>query len=122
MSGRQDTILRHYGKSKGESMTKLQIEFENTGYTSWINSDIYPDGKIYTQEYTRWLEKELLASRESKFAVPSEESLNVNFHNGHYPKDNGAKFALCEYCGMAQNYWDKFKCSRIETIKRGISE
>ena len=53
-------------------MTKLQIEFENTGYTSWINSDIYPDGKIYTQEYTRWLEKELLASRESKSAVPND--------------------------------------------------
>lgn len=38
-------------------MTDLQRQFEATGYTSWINSDLYPDGKIYTQEYTQWLEK-----------------------------------------------------------------
>jgi hypothetical protein len=38
-------------------MTDLQKEFEASGYTSWINSDLYPDGKIYTQEYTQWLEK-----------------------------------------------------------------
>jgi hypothetical protein len=37
-------------------MTDLQKEFEATGYTSWINLDLYPDGKIYTQEYTQWLE------------------------------------------------------------------
>ena len=37
-------------------MHKLQIEFESTGYNSWINSDLYPDGKIYTKEYTEWLE------------------------------------------------------------------
>lgn len=41
-------------------MNKLQKEFEKTGYNSWINSDIYPDGKIYTKEYTEWLEKRLV--------------------------------------------------------------
>ena len=45
-------------------MTDLQKEFEATGYTSWINSDIYPDGKIYTKEYTEWLEKKILALRQ----------------------------------------------------------
>lgn len=40
-------------------MTDLQKEFEATGYTSWINTDLYPDGKIYTQEYTEWLEKQV---------------------------------------------------------------
>ena len=45
-------------------MTDLQKEFEATGYTSWINSDLYPDGKIYTQEYTQWLEKQVLALRQ----------------------------------------------------------
>ena len=42
-------------------MTDLQKEFEATGYTSWINADLYPDGKIYTQEYTQWLERQVLA-------------------------------------------------------------
>jgi len=45
-------------------MTDLQKEFEATGYTSWINSDLYPDGKIYTQEYTQWLERQVLALRQ----------------------------------------------------------
>lgn len=45
-------------------MTDLQKEFEATGYTSWINADLYPDGKIYTQEYTQWLEKQVLALRQ----------------------------------------------------------
>ena len=44
-------------------MTDLQKEFEATGYTSWINADLYPDGKIYTQEYTEWLEKQVQALR-----------------------------------------------------------
>lgn len=38
-------------------MNELQKEFEATGYTSWINANLYPDGRIYTQEYTQWLEK-----------------------------------------------------------------
>ena len=38
-------------------MKKLQEQFEKeTGYSSWINSDIYPDGKIHTHEYVKWLE------------------------------------------------------------------
>lgn len=50
-------------------MTDLQKEFEEMGYASWISSDIYPDGKIYTKEYTLWLEnkvKHLRLSIESK--------------------------------------------------------
>jgi hypothetical protein len=46
-------------------MTELQKEFEATRYTSWINSDLYPDGKIYTKEYTQWLERQVLALRQS---------------------------------------------------------
>lgn len=45
-------------------MTELQKEFEATGYTSWINADLYPDGKIYTQEYTQWLERQVIALRQ----------------------------------------------------------
>lgn len=44
-------------------MTDLQKEFEVIGYISWINADIYPNGKIYTQEYTKWLETQVLALR-----------------------------------------------------------
>ena len=40
-------------------MNELQKEFEETGYLSWINSDLYPNGKIYTQEYTEWLERKV---------------------------------------------------------------
>lgn len=46
-------------------MTELQKEFEAEakGYPSWINADLYPDGKIYTKEYTEWLEKQVQALR-----------------------------------------------------------
>ena len=40
-------------------MTDLQKAFEKTGYAAWINSDIYPDGRIYTKEYTEWLERQI---------------------------------------------------------------
>jgi len=40
-------------------MTDLQKQFEATGYASWINSEIYPDGQIYTKEYTEWLENKV---------------------------------------------------------------
>lgn len=40
--------------------TQLRKEFEEKGYSSLINSDIYPDGKIYTKEYTEFLETKLL--------------------------------------------------------------
>lgn len=47
-------------------MKELQKEFEATGYASWINSDLYPDGKIYTKEYTQWLERQVLLSRKPR--------------------------------------------------------
>ena len=47
-------------------MTELQKEFEATGYASWINSDAYPDGKIYTDEYVKWLEKQVVVLRNSQ--------------------------------------------------------
>ena len=40
--------------------TQLRKEFEEKGFVSWINSDIYPCGKIYTKEYTEFLETKLL--------------------------------------------------------------
>ena len=43
--------------------SELQKEFEINGYTSWINSELYPNGKIYTQEYTQWLERNVLILR-----------------------------------------------------------
>ena len=49
-------------KKNLKKLTKMDLrkEFEKTGYNSWINSDMYPDGKIYTKEYTEWLEKRLV--------------------------------------------------------------
>lgn len=47
-------------------MNNLQKEFESKGCVSWINSDLYPDGKIYTKEYTEWLESRLKKRRQKK--------------------------------------------------------
>jgi Fe-S-cluster-containing dehydrogenase component len=49
-------------------MTDLRKEFEATGYSSWINSDLYPNGRIYTQEYTEWLERKVLEKRKREIA------------------------------------------------------
>jgi hypothetical protein len=59
-------------------MTELQKEFEATRYTSWINSDLYPDGKIYTKEYTQWLERQVLALRQRNADIRSATYLKQN--------------------------------------------
>lgn len=43
-------------------MNSLQKEFESTGGTSWVNSDLYPDGKTPTKEYVKWLEQRVSES------------------------------------------------------------
>ena len=73
-------------------MTELQKEFEATGYTSWINSDLYPDGKIYTQEYTQWLELQVLALRQPLV------SGSLSCHHNFIQKDTYWK--SCTHCGM----------------------
>lgn len=59
-----------------EKAEDLRNEFEATGYTSWINADLYPDGRIYTQEYTEWLEKQVLSHRSQLegAGMPSEKT------------------------------------------------
>jgi|688.fasta_scaffold913209_1 hypothetical protein len=47
-----------------DAMSILQEEYEATGYASWLDSDLYPDGKMYTKGYTRWLEEQVLALRQ----------------------------------------------------------
>ena len=69
-------------------MTELQKEFEATGYTSWVNADLYPDGKIYTQEYTQWLERHVFALRQQPVS-------------GLLPLTDGK---LSELKKMAENY------------------
>jgi len=60
----------------------LEREFESTGYSAWINSDIYPDGKIYTKEYTEWLERKINSPLYSLKDVEIAEKLSVeNFGN-----------------------------------------
>lgn len=67
-------------------MTDLQKEFEATGCTSWINADLYPDGKIYTKEYTQWLEKQVLALRQPPVSgmLPTDEEI-INEAEGRHP-------------------------------------
>jgi hypothetical protein len=77
-------------------MTELQKEFEATGYTSWINANLYPDGKIYTQEYTQWLERQVLALRQSPViscVCPNEiKTGTVSIH-------------CCNLCGKPDEDW-----------------
>ena len=75
-------------------MTDLQKEFEATGYTSWINADLYPDGKIYTQEYTQWLERQVLALRQPPVSgsLPFDgvsEGINEGVNEGVNYRDEG---------------------------------
>jgi hypothetical protein len=75
-------------------MTDLQKEFEATGYTSWINLDLYPNGKIYTQEYTEWLEKQVQALRVANTVGQSEQELCC-FCKQHPTHE---KYWLCKQC------------------------
>lgn len=71
-------------------MTELQKEFEATGYTSWINLDLYPNGKIYTNEYVEWLEKRI-------------EALNRKIDKSkEYPchKCTGRGCPVCDFTGI----------------------
>lgn len=74
-------------------MTDLQKEFEATGYTSWINADLYPDGKIYTQEYTQWLEKQVLALRQPPVSGECEHPYHSVLGDGEMQP------AKCLKCG-----------------------
>ena len=74
-------------------MTELQKEFEATGYTSWINSDLYPDGKIYTKEYTESLEKQVQSLRIA-LVVGQSEQLFCPDCNSKARMQNG--FIWCE--------------------------
>lgn len=81
-------------------MTDLQKEFEETGYASWINLYLYPDGKIYTQEYTQWLEKQVQAlriahvvGRSEQLTCPRCKSTNILKPD----KDNDAQCIECAF-------------------------
>lgn len=60
-----------------EIIEKLRKEFEATGYASWINSDAYPDGRIYTKEYTEWLEKQIVEALEGMETVGDRSMTNT---------------------------------------------
>lgn len=71
---------------------ELRKHFEGTtNQASWINSDIYPDGKIYTKSYTEWLEQQTAKLRkeieELKHHIESNqtqinEAVQVNYKQG----------------------------------------
>ena len=75
-------------------MTDLQKEFEVTGYISGINADLYRDGKIYTQEYTQWLERQVLALRQPLFIGKCFDEIDMKkaFHEGQKELSNNADF------------------------------
>lgn len=78
-------------------MTDLQKEFEATGYTSWINLDLYPDRKIYTQEYTQWLEKQVQALRIAHVVGRGEQ-----FSMPHKFTDKDNFSGQCSICGKGK--------------------
>ena len=56
-------------------MNDLQKKFETEkSQASWINSEIYPDGKIYTKPYTEWLEKEIQSLTEQLQKCENEKN------------------------------------------------
>ena len=58
-------------------MTKEQLrqQFEaETGCASWINADIYPNGRIDTREYTEWLENRLTSHTEHVSDMTDDEA------------------------------------------------
>lgn len=68
-------------------MTDLQKEFESTGFASWVNSDLYPEGKVYTNEYVKWLEAKLGSAEQKhqcKYIRKLGESCTAN-NNCKYP-------------------------------------
>lgn len=73
-----------------DPMSDLQEEFEATGSASWINSDLYPNGKIYTKEYTEWLEKQVEELRIKAYVCECDFPLVRTGHNGGY------------YCGICK--------------------
>lgn len=57
-------------------MSELQKEFEELGQSCWINLFTYPHGKIYSKEYTEWLEKKVNDLK--RLLINSPESIDAN--------------------------------------------
>lgn len=87
---------------------ELREEFESMGYTSWINSDIYPDGKIYTQEYTEWLERKVeKLSKSLKNSLICNENTIIHHGERVYTLDFGyiQAFGTLKYDAEAFYPW-----------------
>lgn len=77
-------------------MTDLQKEFEATGFTTCIYANLYPDGKIYTQEYTQWLERQVLALRQPLVSGRSEQFYCASDKDNRYERCE----EQCHLCKM----------------------
>lgn len=85
-------------------MKNLQKEFEAIGYASWINSDIYPDGEIYTKEYTHWLEAQVLELRKH---VVSNNKVSVCEHKWEFDGMWGMQpMERCDKCNLFREQTD----------------
>ena len=85
------------------TVKELRIKFESSGNTCWINSDIYPDGKIYTKEYTEWLENLIINSPQGE-APSVTDNEGKEKHCGHY-----TKCALGYYCKKTRKDCDWYE-------------
>jgi hypothetical protein len=66
-------------------MNELQKEFEATGYASWVDSDDFPEGKVPTQAYVKWLEERVRRAEAKKPRDLKEQvqPVNVDFLYRH---------------------------------------
>jgi len=80
---------------------ELQKQFEATGYISWLNSDLYPDGKIYSKEYTEWLENKTKELQE-QLAESEQNLFNVKIESSHEISDLTKQ--LDEYCHKTEGF------------------
>lgn len=57
----------------------LRKKFERDhNSASWINADIYPNGRIFTQEYVYWLEQKLIDISKEAVNQPHYQKNPIN--------------------------------------------
>lgn len=82
--------------------TLIQRFERETGWAAWINSDIYPDTKIYTKAYTEWLEKQVETRRVSDEEIKDWilEILDGKKKGSWYFECEHSQAGTClKYCG-----------------------
>lgn len=63
----------------GVTLESLEKECEESGYTAWINADIYPNGRIHTREFVKFLVNKL----KNQPSISDDEIVKEAFKAGY---------------------------------------